>query len=66
MGLFSGIRDAIGIRKDLAELKKTKKEVEKLVREEQQSEYLIHRATPDEIENYDPKTKKLVSEIKRK
>jgi len=62
MSLFSFFRDIVGTRKDLVETDKAKLETEKL-RDERS---LIQRATLDDVKKYDPKTQKLLYEIKHK
>lgn len=54
------IRNALGIRKDLIDTKKSKLEVKKLEHEEKARNNLITPATMEDIEKYDPKTKELL------
>ncbi len=58
------IRNALGIRKDLIDTKKSKLEVKKL-EDEERARNLITPATLDDVKKYDAKTRRLFNEIKR-
>jgi len=63
MSIVRWIRDALGIRLDRAQKKKTELEIEKLKSEKQ--EKLIKPVEQKDVEKYDPKTKELRSKVER-
>lgn len=61
MPIIGWIRDLFGIQKDMYETKKTRLEIEKI--EDEKREKLITLATLDDVEQYDPNTRKLLDKI---
>jgi hypothetical protein len=59
---FNWIRDALGIRKDLIDIEKSKLEVQRL-KDEQITRNLVARPTLEDINKYDPKLAKLAQRI---
>src|SRR5437588_9592542 len=64
MPITSWIRDLFGIQKDMYETKKTRLEIEKI--EDEKREKLITSATLEDVKEYDPKTKELLSKIEER
>lgn len=62
MSVISWIRDLFGIRKDMYDTKRTRLEIKKL--EDAQRDRLITPATLEDVEKYDPKTKRLMDALK--
>ncbi len=62
MPIPTWIRDALGIRKDFVETKKSLLEIAKLENEKREREFLI-RASTEDIEKYDPNTRFLLKKI---
>jgi hypothetical protein len=62
MPFTTWIRDALGIRKDMVDIKKAKLETEKLEAEKRERD-LITPATLEDVRKYDPKTRALLKVI---
>ena len=63
MPFTTWIRDALGIRKDVVDIKKAKLETEKLEAEKRERD-LITPATLDDVKKYDPKTQALLKAVR--
>src|SRR5207248_182319 len=61
MPIIGWIRDLFGIQKDMYETKKTRLEIEKI--EDEKQGRRITLATIQDVEKYDPKTRKLLRKI---
>lgn len=60
------IRNALGVRKDLIDTKKSKLEVKKLEHEERARHSLITPATFDDVKEFDPKYRAIKRRIRKK
>lgn len=63
MPVTTWIRDALGIPKDVLEIKKLRIEIAQLVEERDRVKRVLVLANRDDIEKYDPKTQRLLKEI---
>lgn len=65
MPIFGWIRDALGIRKDLAEVKKTKLEIANLKAKQRERNRFIRLASFEETRQFDPKIRDIERHIPR-
>ena len=60
MGIFSGIRNVLGIQKDRLDIQKSKLKVRKLKKEESEKDFQIQKANLRDVIKYDKKTQEII------